>query len=221
MGQEDLLRQCQWPGLPEPYAQALHAAVEFILGHFAVSGIIAAGTIIRGQPDPTSDLDLYVIHRGSFRQRIQRFFHDIPAEIFVNPPPAVVGYFEEEHAGRRPLTAHMLATGFVVLELDPIVSELREAAQQWLARQPEENPDSLTMARYMVACLYEDALDVVDRDPATTQMLLSNAVMEMLQYAFRASGRFLPRQKELLALCAELDAETAALATRFFETADL
>ena len=57
-----------------------------------------------------------MIHRGSFRQRVQKFFSGVPAEIFVNPPSGIEKYFTEEHAVRRPLTAHMLATGFVVTE---------------------------------------------------------------------------------------------------------
>ncbi|MBN1219666.1 MAG: hypothetical protein JXM69_12115 [Anaerolineae bacterium] len=217
----NLLAQCTWPDLPPKYDRALRQAVAFILGHFNVSGIVASGTIIRGNPDPTSDLDLYVIQQEPFRQRVQRFFNGIPAEIFVNPPAAIESYFKEEYASRRPLTAHMLATGFVVLQVDPIVNTLRDQAAQWLAKAPEDTPESMTMARYMVATLYEDALDVVERDPVTAQMLLSRAVMEMLQFGFTQAGRFWPRHKELLAAYGQLDAETAGLATRFFETAAL
>ncbi len=70
-------------------------------------GIIVAGTHISGNPDPTSDLDIYVIHAHPQRQRIQKRFKGVPAEIFVNPPAAIRRYFAEEV--RRPSTAHMLA----------------------------------------------------------------------------------------------------------------
>jgi hypothetical protein len=217
MSTKNLLNQCNWPNLPEKYNQALHQAVKFILDRFTVSGIIASGTIIRGNPDSTSDLDIYVIHQESFRQRLQKFFNGVPAEIFINPPAAVESYFADEHAARRPLTAHMLTTGFVILELDPIVSTLREEAAAWLQKSPESSPQSLTMARYMVATLYEDALDVVEQDPVTAQMLLSRAVTEMIKYSFTKAGRFLPRHKELLSAFTKLDAETAELANKFFE----
>jgi predicted nucleotidyltransferase len=215
------LDQCHWPSLPEKYDQALHQAVEFILSDFNVSGIVASGTIIRGNPDLTSDLDIYVIHQESFRQRLQKFFNGVPTEIFVNPPAAVESYFVDEHAARRPLTAHMVATGFVILELDPIVNALREEATAWLQKSPESSPEGLTMNRYLVATLYEDALDVVERDPITAQMLLSRAVIEMINYSFSKAGRFLPRHKDLLRAFAKLDTETAALATRFFEASHL
>jgi hypothetical protein len=215
---EKLLDQCNWPNLEDKYNSALREAVAFILGSFNVSGIIASGTIIRGNPDPTSDLDIYVIHQAPFRQRIQKYFNNVPAEIFVNPPAMVEEYFMEETAARRPITAHMLATGSVILELDPIVGTLRRRAAEILENPPESNSENLTMARYLTANLYEDALDVVEQDPATARMLLSRAVIEMLHYSFVQSGKYLPRSKELLTKVAEIDAEAASLAQSFFET---
>jgi hypothetical protein len=202
------------------YDRALREAVRFILQHFDVSGIIAAGTIVCGEPDPTSDLDIYVINREPFRQRVQRFFNGVPAEIFVNPPVTIRRYFVREQSS-RPMTAHMLATGFVVLSQDPVVEELRSEAAELLQKPPEATPLELDMARYMVACMVEDALDVVERDPATAQMLLSRAVSGMLGFCFKKAGQFLPRQKELLSALAEIDPETAQMAIEFFTAADL
>lgn len=213
---ENLLNQCNWPELENKYDVALREAVAFILDNFNVSGIIASGTIIRGNPDPTSDLDIYVIHQAPFRQRIQKYFNGVPAEIFVNPPAMVEQYFVEERAARRPITAHMLSTGFVILDRDPIVAALRQRAGEVLADAPDSSAESLTMARYLVATLYEDALDVVKHDPATGQMLLSRAVTEMLHYGFVQADRYFPRPKELLAVFADIDSEAAQLAQAFF-----
>ena len=60
------------------------------------------------------NLDVYVLHDGSFRQRVQRTWHGVPVEIFVNPEAAVLNYFEVEARDGRPHTAHMLATGVVI-----------------------------------------------------------------------------------------------------------
>src|SRR5687768_3080307 len=98
------------PGLASPHAEALREAVEHAIARFSPVGIVAAGSIVRGAAGPTSDLDVYVLHGEPWRQRVQRRFRGVPAELFVNPPAAVRRYFETEHAARRPLTAHMLAT---------------------------------------------------------------------------------------------------------------
>jgi predicted nucleotidyltransferase len=91
---EPAIEKCKWPPLPEHYSAALRDAVEFILTRFhSVTGIVAAGTIIRGIPSPSSDLDVYVVQTDSFRQRIQRFSKEVPTEIFVNPPSMIRKYF--------------------------------------------------------------------------------------------------------------------------------
>lgn len=119
------LAQCRWPVLEEPYGGALHEAVRYIFEHWQPKGIIASGTIVRGNPSPSSDLDLFVLHRAPERQRVQRFFAGVPAEVFVNPPERVERYFEGERREGRLITTHMLATGFVVYDADPVVEDLR------------------------------------------------------------------------------------------------
>src|SRR5690349_862702 len=79
-------RRFTFPSLPGKYDQALRDAVAFVLERFQPVGIVAAGTIVRGAPDPSSDLDLWVIHLQPVRQRLQKFFQGVPAEIFENPP---------------------------------------------------------------------------------------------------------------------------------------
>ena len=44
---------CQWPDLASSYDMALQSAVAYILERFPVLGIIASGSIIRGNPGPT------------------------------------------------------------------------------------------------------------------------------------------------------------------------
>jgi predicted nucleotidyltransferase len=101
-----VLARCTWPPLPSPYDEALRDAVAFILREVDPVGIIATGTIVRGTPHESSDLDVFVIHGAPHRRRIQRFFHGVPAEIFINPASTVRRYFAEECRDGRPITAN-------------------------------------------------------------------------------------------------------------------
>jgi predicted nucleotidyltransferase len=216
----EILSKCNWPKLSDKYNLALRSAVEFILKNYTVLGIIVSGTIIRGNPDPSSDLDIYVIHDRPIRQRLQKFFNDIPAEIFVNPPKSVERYFEEEQAARRPLTAHMLSTGFVILDLDPVIGELQNKAEKLLL-QPPEAPKDLTYQRYLSALLYEDAEDVVERDPETAEMIVYRAVAEMLNFCFIRAGSFIPRQKSMLVELTKIDANIVEQVRSFYQAPTL
>jgi hypothetical protein len=197
------IHDCFWPDLPGPYLDALKNIVHYVPSTYeSVVGLIASGTIIRGNPDPSSDFDIYVIHLETYRQRVQKYFNGIPAEIFVNPPVMVERYFVEERQSGRSITAHMLGTGVVILQSDPIVARLREKARQLMKANPEI-PKNLTVPRYMMA---------------TARMILTQTVDEMLKHAFTKAGRYIPRMKDLLKELKSLDSELGDLAIGYFRT---
>src|SRR5262245_29663237 len=167
---------CNFPELPDRYDRALREAVSFILERFRPVGILAAGTIVRGAPDATSDLDVWVIHLEPMRQRLQKFFNGVPAEIFVNPPWVIQKYFAQDQAEARPISAHMMATGTVVLSTDPVVEQLRQTAISLINSHPMLTPQKLTLARYAAATKFEDAMDIFGRNPAAANMIVSDAV---------------------------------------------
>jgi predicted nucleotidyltransferase len=212
----DYETQCTWPNLAEPFASALRDAVDFIFQEFEPVGVIAAGTIVRGTAHPSSDLDLYVVHGAPYRRRVQRFFRGVPTEIFVNPPAAVRGYFADEDRDGRRLTAHMLATGAVIFSNDAVVDTLRAEAAHWLEKETLISEFERVSSRYTIASRLEDGLDVLGSDDVTASMLLSEAVLAMLEFTCRADSGKIPRRKDLLAVIAARQPEVAGLAAQFF-----
>ncbi|APR78728.1 Hypothetical protein A7982_04075 [Minicystis rosea] len=211
----DKLASCRWPALPPRYDAALREAARFVIERFDPIGIVAAGSILRGEGDRASDIDLYVIHEHPYRQRLQRWFGDVPVEIFVNPESAVRAYFEAEHERGRPSSAHMIATGFPVLG-GPALDALRAEAAAWWKKPRPLTPAEDTWARYSAATLLEDGEDVAERDPALASALLGEAVLAMIRYHARVQTGTLPRDKSLFAELERSDAEASELARRFF-----
>lgn len=211
---------CEFPDIGEPYATALRQAVIYILENYEAVGIIAAGSILYGKPNATSDLDLYVVNAQSNRQRVQKYFNNVPAEIFINPPHQIEKYLESESANARPLTAHMLAHGFVVLSSDRVVADLIQRARQMLECPPNPPADQIVYLAYMAATQYEDARDIWLQDPAGALMILHMAVHKMLQFVFWEANRYLPRDKDLLATLAAERPNLGELAQRYFVSDD-
>lgn len=216
------LADCNFPGLPDRYDRALREAVAFVLSRFEPLGIIAAGTIVRGEPAPTSDHDLYVLVPGTKKQRIQKKFCGVPAEIFVNPPRAVEQYFEKDRKANRPITAHMIATGFVVLDRAPDVERLRALAREYLGRSAELTDGDRIWQRYVPALHLEDATDMIEADHDVATFLMNQAVSDMLRFAFFSNrDHHVPRWKEILPVVCALDHETGELARRYFRAGSL
>jgi hypothetical protein len=197
--------------LPERYDAALGEAVAYIHEHYAPTGIVVAGSIIRGVPDPTSDFDIVVAHEPPWRQRAQRLFRGVPAEIFVNPPFQIRRAFAQEAAEFRPILAHMMATGVILHDPDGLMADLAQGARDSMDTVPPMSAEQETSARYMIATQFEDAEDVRERDPDRAAAMLVKAVIDAARLRFRQAGRWLPREKELFTALDDLDPALGAL----------
>jgi len=158
---------------------------------------------------------MYVVHGKPQRQRVQKRFKGVATEIFVNPPSAIHHYFEAEVT--RPCTAHMLATGLLLVDRHPVTEELVAEAHSWLATPPNLSAMQLTMRRYMAADVYENAQDIAQSDPANSRLILHQAVQAMIEYSFLAANRPLPRTKQMLAALLETDPALGDLARRYYD----
>ncbi len=96
MGERNDARRSRHVPLARPSAEVLDRSplgLEVRARSLEPLGIIAAGSVVRGAGDRASDLDIYVVHERPYRQRLQRWFGDVPVEIFVNPIRAIREYF--------------------------------------------------------------------------------------------------------------------------------
>ena len=213
-------RSFSFPPLAEPYETALRQAIASIVERFpTVTAIAACGTIVRGVPNRSSDLDLYVIHAEPWYQRLQCFFNGVPAEIFVNPEFQVRRFLASQADDGRPIVAHMLATGYAVFDPDGVLSRLRGEAERVLEAGPPP-PHDRVRPKYMMASIYEDATDVVESDPRSARYFANRVVWEAVQEAFRRAGSFIPRPKEILSRLAEVDPALHRLAVAFVDESD-
>src|SRR6266481_2411089 len=81
----------------------------------------------------------------------------MPLVSSMNPPWVIQKYFVQDEGEARPISAHMMATGTVVLATDPVVEQLRQTAISLIGSSPMLTPLKLTLARYAAATKLEDA----------------------------------------------------------------
>ncbi|HUQ05350.1 MAG TPA: nucleotidyltransferase domain-containing protein [Kofleriaceae bacterium] len=202
-----------------PYDRAAEEIVAYVKSTYAPVGIVLAGSIVRGEAGPTSDFDVFVVHEEPWRVREQKLFADVPAEIFVNPTAQVRRYFENEHDEGRPCTAHMFATGEVVMSA-PVIDELVREARAWLAKPLDVSDATLTQKRYAAVDTLDDARDISATDPAAAQLLLATVVQDVIAYAFWSRKLFQPRRKAAVLALAALDPSAAQLVRDWQQAGD-
>jgi hypothetical protein len=200
--------------LQEKHRIALRLALESVASVTDPVGIVVSGSIIRGNPGPSSDLDIVVLHDQPWRRRIQRLFNGTPTELFINSQEWIEHYIRDEATRGRPSTAHMLTTGLLVKDREDRMAGLIRTAHEVLARGPGLRPDALLRERYLAACLVEDALDFEGADTADARRILALAVDALVRYAYLQANRHLPRSKERLQLLAGFAPDLARLLSK-------
>lgn len=209
--------ESDFPALYTAQRAALHEAMIYVQQRYDPLGIIAGGSIIRGNGGPTSDFDIYVIHDKPYRQRIQKRFSGVPAEIFVNNAASVRSYFPSECKAGRPITAHILATGVPLLKRDEVVDQLIGEAHEWLKKRPDLTAAELLWKRYLIVDLLDNARDLLEDDPANASLFLHDAVRAMVDYAFLAVNRNLPRVKESITVLEQEQPAIGKLLRSYYE----
>lgn len=213
-----MLEQCYFPEINEPFATALQEAVAYVIEHYNPIGIIGAGSVIRGEGDLTSDIDLYVIFEGDYRQLEHKFFNGVPCQLFCNPTQRMSQYFIEERGrlNNGPTTAHMMANGIVILDRDARIEQIREEAKVALQLPPKPNEDLLQLMRYHAVSSLENMLDVCQSDPDMAMLEICNALPNMLNYYFLKQGQYIPRHKDTLKQLRHHDPDLAQLVHNLF-----
>jgi len=208
-----MLDQCYFPEIKEPFATALREVVAYAIEHYNPIGIIGAGSVMRGKGDLTSDIDLYVIFEGDYRQLEHKFFNGVPCQLFCNPTQIMSRYFTEERGrlNNGPTTAHMMTDGIVILDRDPRIEQIREEARTALQLPPNPNKDMLQLMRYHAVSALENMLDVRETDPDMAMLEICNALPNMLNYYFLKQGQYIPRHKDTIKQIRQNDPELAQL----------
>jgi hypothetical protein len=190
-----MLEQCQFPPLEEPFATALREGVAYVIERYNPLAIIAAGSILRGEGDIYSDIDMYVLFEGNFKEERTR-----------------------TEGGNS--TAHMLATGYVILDRDPRIAAIQQQAREALQQPPNPNPEMLQHFRYQAVDGLENVLDLRESDPDMAMIIMGETLTKMLRYYFLKQGQYVPRHKDYLKIIRTSDSELAALIHLLFAAQD-
>ncbi|MFN8277481.1 MAG: nucleotidyltransferase domain-containing protein [Chitinophagales bacterium] len=192
----------------EIHKTALDEAKVWIEQNYKPIGIIASGSIIRGNPNAKSDFDIYVIHDEEFRQRIQKYFNKVPCEIFINSIEQTRASFIKEQMENRPVTAHMLATGLVIKgEENNNVKSVLDEAKAYQNKPKDFNEHDLTLFKYGISIWLEDANDIAADDEVTCHYILGKVTDKIIEYWFFKNQRPLPRIKERFNIIKTADGE--------------
>jgi hypothetical protein len=203
--------------LAAPFAAAARVVVADYAPRPDTLAILLAGSVTRGQGDPHSDLDIWIVSGGRTRQRRSVVLHGAPVEIFHNPLGRTERYFAEGDASAM----NMVGYGWPVYVRDDaqetIAALQARARAAYEAGPPPLSPAAEAPLRYMVV----DALwDAEDSLAAAAALTLHAALDHLLRYYYAKQALWQPKWKRVPADLAARDPPLAASVERFAAAGD-
>lgn len=148
------------------------AAREIFAGRYNGARVVfLAGSVVRGEATPTSDLDLVVVYERLPHAYREAFLHaGWPVETFVHDPETLAHYFEADRRRGIPSLARMVSEGIEIPESSPFSGGLKRLASQLLeAGPPRWDKAELMTRRYRLSDWVDDI-----RHPRTPEELVAS-----------------------------------------------
>lgn len=168
--------------------------------------IFLAGSAVRGESTPGSDLDLIVVFERLPRAYRESFvFGGWPVEAFVHDPETLkYFFFVADMQDFNPASARMVAEGIEVPRAGTLSAGLKQAARALLdAGPPPFTDEEERRTRYMITSMVNDLRHARSRD----ELYASGAALYDLiaYYYFRARNAWSTKGKGVPRRLAELD----------------
>ncbi len=160
--------------------------------------IFLAGSVMRGEGTPYSDLDLVVVYDQIEAAWRESFMHrGWPIEAFVHDPESLEYFFQElDRNSGVPALPSMVAEGVPIPARSPFSERLQARARACLqAGPPPWSSDELVKSRYAITDLCEDL-----RCPREADELMATGARlyeSLAEFAFRSEGKWSAHGKKI------------------------
>lgn len=155
-----------------------------------------AGSIIRGEGTPFSDLDIVVIFENlpcAYRESF--YFENFPVETFVHTPETLNYFFDLDTRDNVPALAVMVSEGIVVPMETDLSQKLKKSANEILAKPPQITKAEIDTFRYQLTDLLDDI-----RQPRSKETLIgavTGLYPILAEFYLRTNGHWSAKRKAI------------------------
>lgn len=196
--------------MQQRYQTALDAVLQSLLPDPTVQGILFFGSVQRGTPSATSDLDFYVLVEGGLMWRETRLIEGVEAELFYNPVEKMERRLQVD-GDRTAILA--FASGQSLYDPQGHIARLIGQAQQLAKAGPAPlTTEQIMLLRYRLSDLSRDLEDVLGEDAASAALVAGQLLHLTLEACCQLANCFGDKPKRLLHHVARHDTQLQAMA---------
>ena len=161
--------------------------------------LLLAGSVVRGEHTPYSDLDIVVVYDHLPNARRESFYYETwPVEAFIHDPTTLTYFFEADCQRGVPSLVNMVNEGICVPHETKFSTSLKHTAKQYLHKGPPSfTSEELKQKRYAITDLIDDLRAPHNRSEAIATALLLYPLLADFwfrsQNLWSAKGKNVPR----------------------------
>ena len=195
--------------------------------------VFLAGSVIRGEGTPTSDLDIVIVtqHSDKAPYRESLIVDHWPIELFVHTATSLETFFQSDCQARTPSLPNMCHEGRLITPPNALSQKIRQRAAQLLQAGPAPLSETTRLQhRYQLTDLLDDLKGChcpIESEFIVGKLLTASIVAFLAhercwsgsgKWLWRALRRSHPRQAEQLAAALENTPKAQAVAQWVTET---
>ncbi|MED1205540.1 nucleotidyltransferase domain-containing protein [Heyndrickxia acidicola] len=177
---------------------AVKAAKQFIQKYFPeCEGALLAGSVVRGERTPKSDLDMIVFIKdlkSAYRESLIDF--NWPIEVFVHSLTSYQHFIEKDCKEAKPSMARMISEGIIIADNGKMKTIKREARER-LEQGPEPWTDEIiALKRYFITDALDDFLGSTNRGE---ELMIAGALAQQIhEFVLRTNGFWIGSSKWII-----------------------
>ena len=183
---------------------------------FSCEAAFLAGSVVRGEGTPTSDLDIVVFDSSVTASYRESFFYEgWPIEWYVHNLESYHAFYESDCARAKPSLPKMVSEGIVLYDKGK-ASVLQNEAKSLLKKGPSQWGDKeIELKRYFLTDVLEDFIGATDRGE---EMCCAAALVEQVhEFILRTNGQWVGSSKWIVRALKNYDQNLAARFVRAFD----
>src|SRR3989338_667923 len=183
----------------------------------AILGVMLFGSVVRGQFDKFSDVDIYILRSRTGRySRESLIINNIRVDVIINTTQEAKTYLKEDKCNVRRNTSHMLAYGQIMYEHGKILNRLQKMAKNNLKLKTKYTTEEVLMHKYSI----DDFWGEVQRDYKSgnnlaftldANLLINNAIELFL----KLNGEYFRQPNEMQQLIYKLNPNLALILNKY------
>ena len=185
-----------------------------------VVGVMLFGSAVGDKFDLYSDIDIFVLVNKKIRYRRHNYLKNHRrVDIILNTIEEVKRYLQDEKYNVRRNTAHMLAHGQILYQIDDNFTKLQSLARNILKSTTRYSNNDILMTKYSMADYWAKVQrDICNNDNVASDLDSNLLMNNVIEFSLKLNGAYFCQSREMMRVLSATDEMLAQKIWKYYQS---